>query len=426
MSSFAILGGFALSFLLGWPVVLAILIPSVLYVLLGNIPIELIGQRMSYALDSFPLVAVPIFIFVGNLMNQAGITERIFKFADTLVGRVPGGLGQVNVVSSLIFSGMSGAALADVGGLGKIEVKAMAERGFDRGFAGALTGASAVVGPIFPPSIPLIIYGSVTSVSIVQLLLAGIIPAVMCVILLMITVAILAYRNDFPRSERWPTLRQLGADFVPALPALMTPVLLVAGMLLGYFTPTEAAAVTVVYVLLISGLVYRTLTVEHLLSSAYETVKSSSAILIIVAAASIFGWILAIEQVPQMAARWLLTVSTDPLMLLLVVNVLLLIVGMFLDSTTATLLVVPIIAQPLHMAGVDPVHLGIVTIFNLMLGLLTPPMGLALFLLSDITRVSMRQILIKMMPLYVPLVLTLVILTVFPEVSLWLPKMIRN
>ena len=165
MSSFAILGGFALSFLLGWPVVLAILIPSVLYVLLGNIPIELIGQRMSYALDSFPLVAVPIFIFVGNLMNQAGITERIFKFADTLVGRVPGGLGQVNVVSSLIFSGMSGAALADVGGLGKIEVKAMAERGFDRGFAGALTGASAVVGPIFPPSIPLIIYGSVTSVS---------------------------------------------------------------------------------------------------------------------------------------------------------------------------------------------------------------------------------------------------------------------
>ncbi|MCD1644788.1 TRAP transporter large permease [Aurantimonas coralicida] len=426
MSSFAILGGFALSFLLGWPVVLAILIPSVLYVLLGNIPIELIGQRMSYALDSFPLVAVPIFIFVGNLMNQAGITERIFKFADTLVGRVPGGLGQVNVVSSLIFSGMSGAALADVGGLGKIEVKAMAERGFDRGFAGALTGASAVVGPIFPPSIPLIIYGSVTSVSIVQLLLAGIIPAIMCVILLMITVAILAYRNDFPRSDRWPTLRELGTDFVPALPALMTPVLLVAGMLLGYFTPTEAAAVTVVYVLLISGLVYRTLTVEHLLSSAYETVKSSSAILIIVAAASIFGWILAIEQIPQMAARWLLTVSTDPLMLLLVVNVLLLIVGMFLDSTTATLLVVPIIAQPLHMAGVDPVHLGIVTIFNLMLGLLTPPMGLALFLLSDITRVSMRQILIKMMPLYVPLVLTLVILTVFPEVSLWLPKMIRN
>ncbi|MEF2551689.1 TRAP transporter large permease [Aurantimonas sp. A2-1-M11] len=426
MSSFAILGGFALSFLLGWPVVLAILIPSILYVLLGNIPIELIGQRMSYALDSFPLVAVPIFIFVGNLMNQAGITERIFKFADTLVGRVPGGLAQVNVVSSLIFSGMSGAALADVGGLGKIEVKAMAERGFDRGFAGALTGASAVVGPIFPPSIPLIIYGSVTSVSIVQLLLAGIVPAIMCVIFLMITVAILAYRHDLPRSDRWPTLRELGADFVPALPALLTPVLLVAGMLLGYFTPTEAAAVTVAYVLLISGLVYRTLTVEHLLSAAYETVKSSSAILIIVAAASIFGWILAIEQIPQMAARWLLTISTDPLMLLLVVNILLLIVGMFLDSTTATLLVVPIIAQPLHMAGVDPVHLGIVTIFNLMLGLLTPPMGLALFLLSDITRVSMRQILIKMMPFYVPLVLTLVILTVFPEISLWLPKMIRN
>lgn len=423
--SFAILAAFGLLFLFGWPVVLAILVPSIVYVLVNDIPIELIGQRMSYALDSFPLVAVPIFIFVGNFMNQAGITERIFRFANTLVGRVPGGLAQVNIVASLIFSGMSGAALADVGGLGRIEVKAMAAHGFKREFAGALTCASAIVGPIFPPSIPLIIYGSVTSVSIIQLLLAGIVPALLCVGLLMITVAVLARWRNFPRAERWSRPSEILEAFLPALPALLTPVLLVAGMLLGFFTPTEAASVTVVYVVLISAFVYRTLTWARILYAAYETLKSTSAILIIVAAAAIFGWILAIEQIPQVFARQLLSLSTDPLALLLIVNVLLLVVGMFLDSTTATLLVIPIIAAPLHAAGVDPVHLGIVAIFNLMIGLVTPPMGLALFLMSDIANVSMRKILTELIPFYIPLGGTLLIITVFPEVSLWLPKMMR-
>lgn len=423
--SLFILGAFGLQFLFGWPVVLAILVPAIVYVLASGLPIELIGQRMAYALDSFPLVAVPVFIFVGNLMNNAGITEKIFTFANTLVGRAPGGLAQVNIFSSLIFSGMSGAALADVGGLGRVEVKAMAARGFRRDFAGAVTVASAVVGPIFPPSIPLIIYGSVTSVSIVQLLVAGIVPALICVAFLMITVAVLAARRDMPRADRWPRPSEIVRDLLPAFPALMTPVLLVAGMLLGFFTPTEAASVTVAYVLLISGLFYRTLTVQHVLHAAVATVKSTSAILVIVSAAAIFGWILAVEQIPQFLAQQLLALSTDPLMLLLIVNVILLIVGMFLDSTTATLLVVPIIAAPLHMAGVDPVHLGIVVIFNLMLGLLTPPMGLALFLISDIAQVPLKAILKQLLPFYIPLFATLVILTLVPELSLWLPKMMR-
>ncbi len=420
-----LLGAFTAFFLLGWPVVLAVMIPAVLYVLLNDFPIELIGQRMAYALDSFPLVAVPVYIFVGNLMNQAGITEVIYRFATTLVGRVHGGLAQVNIVGSLIFSGMSGAALADIGGLGRIEIKAMASHGFKREFAGALTCASAIVGPIFPPSIPLIIYGSITNVSIIQLLLAGIVPALVCVALLMVTVAILAWRRRFPRAPRWPTLRELWADFLPALPALMTPVLLVSGMLLGFFTPTEAASITVAYVIFISAVVYRTLTWRHLVHSAFETLKSTSAILIIVAAAALFGWIMAVEQIPQTIAKSLLSLSTDPLMLLLIVNVILLIAGMFLDSTTATLLVVPIIAAPLHLAGVDPVHLGIVAIFNLMLGLLTPPMGLALFLITDIAQVSMRAVLKELLPFYIPLLATLAIITFFPELSLWIPKMIR-
>ena len=421
-----LLGAFTAFFLLGWPVVFAVMIPAVLYLLWNGFPLEFIGQRMAYALDSFPLVAVPIFIFVGNLMNQSGITEVIYRFATTLVARVHGGLAQVNIVGSLIFSGMSGAALADIGGLGRIEVKAMTSHGFKPEFAGALTCASAIVGPIFPPSIPLIIYGSVTNVSIIQLLLAGIVPALICVALLMVTVAFLAWKRRFPRAPRWPRPSELWADFLPAAPALMTPVLLVSGMLLGLFTPTEAASVTVAYVIFISAAIYRTLTWGHLLTSAYETLKSTSAILIIVAAAALFGWIMAIEQVPQTLSRSLLSLSTDPLVLLLIVNALLLVAGMFLDSTTATLLIIPIIAAPLHLAGVDPVHLGIVAIFNLMLGLLTPPMGLALFLVSDIAQVSMRAVLRELVPFYVPLFATLAIITLFPEVSLWIPKMIRQ
>ncbi|MCO6388814.1 TRAP transporter large permease [Aliihoeflea sp. 40Bstr573] len=421
----AVIGAFLVLFIAGFPVVYAILVPSIAYVLIEGLPYGLLVQRITYALDSFPLVAVPIFIFVGNLMNSAGITDRIFRFADTAVGRFPGGLAQVNIFSSLIFSGMSGAALADVGGLGRIEIAAMKKKGFTGPFSAAVTGASAVVGPIFPPSIPLIVYGSVTSVSIVQLLLAGIVPALICVALLMLTTVFLSYRYNLPRAERWPTLRELGGDLLPALPALLAPVLMIAGMLLGLFTPTEAAAVTVVYVLAISAIFYRDLTLEHLWQALILTVKSTSAILIIVAVAALFGWILAVEQIPQDFARWILQFSTNPIVLLIIVNLIFFIAGMFLDSTTATLLVVPVIAPPMILAGIDPVHLGIITIFNLMFGLLTPPMGLSLFLLSSIANVSLRQLLRALVPFYVPLLATLVIITFWEGLVLWLPSMLR-
>ncbi len=421
----AVIAAFLVLFVAGFPVVYAILIPAIGYVLVEGLPYGLLAQRVTYALDSFPLVAVPIFIFVGNLMNAAGITERIFRFSDTAVGRFPGGLAQVNIFSSLIFSGMSGAALADVGALGRIEIEAMRQRGFSAPFSAAVTGASAVVGPIFPPSIPLIVYGSVTSVSIVQLLLAGIVPALICVILLILTTVVLAYAMNLPRADRWPRPSELLRDLLPALPALFAPVLMIAGMLLGLFTPTEAASVTVVYVLVISAVFYRVLTWRHFWSALLLTVRSTSAILIIVAAAAMFGWILAVEQVPQDFSRWILQFSSDPFVLLLIANLIFFIAGMFLDSTTATLLVVPVIAPPLVLSGVDPVHLGIVVIFNLMFGLLAPPMGLSLFLLSSIARVSLRQLLRALLPFYVPLLLTLAIITFADGLVLWLPGMLR-
>jgi tripartite ATP-independent transporter DctM subunit len=422
MSGYIVVLSFLVLFILGFPVVLAIGIPSVIYLLLNELPLQMMAQRTLYALDSFPLVAVPVFIFVGSLMNGAGISKVIYRFADTAVGRLPGGLAQVNIFGSLVFAGMSGSALADIGGIGRIEIDAMRSKGFKPGFAGAITSASAVVGPIFPPSIPLILFGTVTGVSVIQLLLAGIVPGLLCVASLMAMTAWLSVRRGYPRAAAWPTLARLWADFLPALPALMAPVILIGGMLLGWFTPTEIAAVTVAYALLISALFYRELTWRRLLDAAVETLRASTAILLIVAVAAIFGWVLSVEQVPQSMTRWMLSISTDPMMLLLLANLLLLVVGMFLDSATAILVIAPILAKPLVAAGVDPVHLGLVVVFNLMIGLVTPPMGLALFLVADIAKVRMQDVLREMVPYYVPLLATLALITFFPAISLWLPR----
>ena len=423
MNGFLVIAAFLALFMLGFPVVLAIAIPCVVYMLTNGLPLDLIAQRTLYALDSFPLVAVPVFLFVGSLMNSAGISKHIYKFADTAVGRLPGGLAQVNIFGSLIFAGMSGSALADIGGLGRIEIDAMRKKGFNAGFASAVTCSSAIVGPIFPPSIPLIIYGTVTGVSVIQLLLGGILPALVCVAMLMAMTGYLAVKRKYPRAERWPSGAELWRDFKPALPAILAPVILIAGMLAGFFTPTEIAAVTVAYALLVSSLFYRELTVKGLLEAAFETIGASAGILLIVAVAALFGWILSVEAVPQQMTAAMLSVSKDPKVLLLMVNLLLLVVGMFLDSTTAILVIAPIIAKPLVAAGVDPVHLGMVVVFNLMIGLLTPPMGLALFLVADIAKVTMKEVLREMLPYYVPLIATLLLITYVPAITTWIPRM---
>ncbi len=408
--------------MLGFPVVLAIGIPCVVYIFANGLPIDLVAQRTLYALDSFPLVAVPVFLFVGSLMNSAGISRYIYAFADTAVGRMPGGLAQVNIFGSLIFAGMSGSALADIGGLGRIEIDAMRKKGFSAPFAAAVTSSSAIVGPIFPPSIPLIIYGTVTGVSVIQLLLGGIVPGLLCVAMLMLMTWWLANRRKYPRAARWPSRGELWRDLKPAFPAIVAPVILIAGMLLGWFTPTEIASVTVLYAILISSLFYRELTWQGVLDAAYETIRASAGILLIVAVAALFGWILSVESVPQKLTGIMLSISTNPYVLLFMVNVLLIIVGMFLDSTTAILVIAPIIAKPLVAAGVDPVHLGMVVVFNLMIGLLTPPMGLALFLVADIAKVTMKDVLKEMMPYYVPLGITLLLITYVPEITTWVPR----
>jgi tripartite ATP-independent transporter DctM subunit len=423
LEGYAVVAAFVALFILGFPVVLAIGIPSIVYILAKGLPLDLVAQRTLYALDSFPLVAVPVFLFVGSVMNSAGISRYIYRFADTAAGRLPGGLAQVNIFGSLIFAGMSGSALADIGGIGRIEIDAMKSKGFSTPFAAAVTSSSAIVGPIFPPSIPLIIYGTVTGVSVIQLLLGGILPGLLCVAMLMLMTGWLAVRRNYPRADRWPTPAELWRDFKPAFPAIAAPLILIGGMLMGFFTPTEIASVTVAYAILISTLFYRELTWRGVLAAGYETLRASAGILLIVAVAALFGWILSVEQVPQHLTKLMLSISTNPYVLLLIVNALLLVVGMFLDSTTAILVIAPIIAKPLVAAGVDPVHLGMVVVFNLMIGLLTPPMGLALYLVADIAKVTMKDVLKEMMPYYVPLAITLLLITYVPSLTTWIPRL---
>ncbi len=414
---------FFILMLLGFPVVIAIALPAIVYIFAFGFPVELISLRMQYSLDSYLLLAIPIFIYAGNLMNSTGVTQRIFKFADLSVGRIHGGLAQVNIFAGLMFASMSGAALAAVGGLGPVTLKSMQEKGYDKPFAAAVTVSSATVGPMFPPSIPLIIYGAVASVSIVKLFLAGIIPSLVIVGLLMITTAIISKIRHYPRAEKWPSFTDLRKSFYPAAPAIAAPIILVGGLLTGIFTPTEAATVMVIYVILISLFIYKQLKISHLIEAALQTIRTSVSILIIISAASLFGWILAVEQIPQIFASSILSVTQNPVhLLIIIINILLLVVGMFLDSTTATLLVVPIIAPPLVQAGVDPVHLGIVTILNLMVGLLTPPLGLSLFLISNIAKMPVNKVLKGVLPFLIPLLVTLLLITFFPSISLFLPN----
>lgn len=426
MSAVLLIGGFVALLLLGAPIAVALALPAIVYAVLSGmgVPPLLAAHTMTYALDSFPLLAVPLFILVGALMNQTGITMRLFGLAQTLVSHWRGGLCHVNVLASLVFSGSSGAALADVAGLGKMEIQAMRRAGYQPGFACAVTLSSATIGPMFPPSIPLVIFASVAEASAVRLLLAGIVPALLTAVVLMLTIAVIARRRDFQADHARASLRDVAGSFRSALPALLTPVILIGGMLTGVFTATEAAAVTVLYILVISAYPYRVLSWATLSAATRETVRTTCVVMVMVAAAALFTRALALERLPQTGAQLLLSASSDPLVLLLLVNVVLLLAGMFLESISAIVLLTPVFAPALVQAGVDPVHLGVVVVYNLMVGLLTPPMGMSLFVVSEIGDTPVEVVLRELAVFFVPLFGMIAVLTIFPQLSLWVPSMV--
>lgn len=410
--------------IIGVPIGIALAGSSLIFVLItGSVPDLVVVHRMVNGVDSFPLLAIPFFILAGNLMNSAGITNRIFAFATALVGWMRGGLGHVNIGASVLFAGMSGAAVADAGGLGTIEIKAMRDAGYDDDFAVAVTAASSTIGPIIPPSLPMVIYGVMASASVGQLFAAGFIPGLLMAVSLMAMVAWYARKRNYPRDARFD-FRLIGKTFAHAFLSLMTPVIIVGGILTGVFTPTEAAIAAVAYALVLGLFVYRTLDWRRLLHVSMETIETTVIILLIVSAASIFAWILTSNRFSEQFAELLLTITDNPILILLLLNLVMLTVGLFMETVAAITILVPVLLPIAMKIGVDPVHFGVIMVLNLMIGLLTPPVGMVLFVLSRVSGVSFERCSSATMPFLVPLVMVLLLITFIPQFSMWLPTLI--
>jgi tripartite ATP-independent transporter DctM subunit len=409
---------------LGVPVAIALAGASAVFIIVsGQVPELVVAHRMINGVDSFPLLAVPFFILAGNLMNTAGITERIFGFARALVGWMRGGLGHVNIGASVLFAGMSGAAVADAGGLGAIEIKAMRDARYDPGFAVGITAASSTIGPIIPPSLPMVIYGVVAGASIGQLFAAGLIPGLLMALALMVMVAWFARVRGYPRDESFH-LGRLGQTFARAFLSLMTPVIIVGGILSGAFTPTEAAIAACAWALILGLVIYRTLTWRRFVRVSFDTIETTAVVLFIVAAASIFAWILTSNRVPEHFAALLLAMSDNPIVILLMINLILLIAGCFLETVAAITILVPVLLPVAMEMGVDPVHFGVLMVLNLMIGLLTPPIGMVLYVLSRVAKLPFERCVAATAPFLVPLVLVLLLITFVPAITMWLPTLI--
>jgi TRAP-type C4-dicarboxylate transport system permease large subunit len=450
--------------IIGLPVALSMAVASLIYILAtGVTPDVTVAQRMIAGVESFPLLAVPFFILAGNLMNIAGVTGRIYRFAVTLVGWMKGGLGHVNIIGSVIFAGMSGTAIADAAGLGTIEIKAMKDHGYNTEFSVGVTAASATVGPIIPPSLPFVIYGMMANTSIGALFLAGILPGIVMALLMMATVAWFAHRNGWGSDSvfSWRELGEatvevvmvlgfplavwlmlqaglspniavgialavlLAADWYfdfSAVMALMAPVILIGGMTLGFFTPTEAAVAAVIWSLFLGLVRYRSMTLKSLAKATFETIETTASVLFIVTAASIFAWLLTVSQAAQLLSDAILGFTQNKWVFLLLANLLILFVGCFIDTIAAITVLVPILLPIVLKLGISPVHFGVIITLNLMIGLLHPPLGMVLFVLARVARLSVERTTMAILPWLVPLMIALIAITYIPDLTLALPR----
>lgn len=376
--------------------------------------------KLTSSLQNFLLLSIPLFILAAKIMNGSSITKRIFRFANTAVGWLPGGLGHANILASLLFAGMSGTAVSDAAGLGQIEIEAMKENGYDVDFSAAVTAASSTVGPIFPPSVPMVMYSTISGVSVGSLFLGGVVPGILMTIFMMAIVYVIALRRGYPR-EKFPTLKELGSSFVDALIPLLTPIILLVGIWTGVVTTTESAVVATVYALFVSFFVFREMTLSRLWQILKETVRDTASIGFVTAAAAFYGWVLTRCGVSNAIAEFLAGVTTNPAIFMLIVNIALLIIGCFMESIAAILVFGPVLLSAATAMGIDPLYFGLVMVLNLMIGLTTPPFGVCLFVIADTAKISFQRMVKAMLPFYIPLFGMLILLSLFPAVGTWLP-----
>ena len=423
MITLALLVGFMLLLVIGVPVAIALAGSSLIYVMLEGVqPHLVVLHRMIGGIDSFPLLAIPFFIMAGSLMNSAGITNRIYDFALALVGWLKGGLGHVNVVGSVIFAGMSGTAVADAGGLGNIEIKAMRDHGYSVDFAVGVTGASSTIGPIIPPSLPFVIYGVMANASIGKLFAAGVIPGLVMALTMMIMVTYYAHTRGWHRDAKF-SIVALWQTFKRAFLPLLTPIILVGGMTTGVFTPTEAAIAATAYAIVLGMGIYRTLSLKKLIKVSMETAETTAIILLIVAGASIFGYLITLTKVTDNVSALVLSVTTQPWAILLLVNIFLLIVGCFMETIASITILVPVLLPLMDKIGVDPVHFGLIMVLNLMIGLLTPPVGMVLYILARVANISFERTTKACLPFLIPLLVSLALVTYWPSMVMFLPNL---
>ncbi|MCX7026466.1 MAG: TRAP transporter large permease [Spirochaetes bacterium] len=414
---------FIIFLLIGVPVSFSLGASSLVYLLQKGISVGLIAQRMFTGLDSFPFMAIPFFVLSGELMNHSGISKRLIRMADVFVGRLRGGLGHVNVLTSMFFAGITGSAVADTSSEGPIIIPAMIDAGYDADYAAAITCASSVIGPIIPPSIPFVVYSLISSTSVAALFLSGFLPGILLGVSQMIANAIISKKRNYPRAPRWPTFKEMGVAVLQGMVPLMMPVIILGGILGGIFTATEASAVAVLYALIISLVVYRNLGWKDVREAFISTAKTTGIVFLLIACSNVFNWALVVEQIPQNMAFFVAKVFTNKYLLLLAMNVMLLIVGCFMEGTAALIILVPILLQITKPFGINPIMLGTVVVLNLMIGLITPPVGLCLFIACNIAKRPIEKVAKALVPFLIASVATLLLVTYVEPISMFLPRL---
>jgi len=425
MSIVVIMSSLVLSIVAGIPIAVALgmLAVAVMWWAAGPNLLVIFVQQFYTGMTSFSLLAIPFFILAGNLMNTGGMTSRIFNTAQVFVGRVRGGLGHVNVVASMLFAGMSGSAVADAAGLGLVEVRAMRDAGYKPGFAAAITAASSTIGPVVPPSIPFVIFGSIANVSVGALFLAGIIPGLLMGLAMMAVIAVTAKSKGLPKIEKRPDMGESARVMFGSLPALVMPIFVVGGLLLGLVTPTEAAVLAAFYAAFIGLFVYRELKLSDLPEILWVSGCQAVQVLFIMAAAAPFSWVLVQQQVPNVVVDAMLGIASEPWAIMLMINVILLILGMFIEGIAVMVICMPLLLPVTAQIGIDPVHFGVIVVLNLMIGLITPPVGLCLYAVAQVAGVGLGSIIREIWPYLIALGVVLLLVTYAPAMVMWAPKL---